>query len=211
MVCDSGYVVHASRFAVSAAVLAAIVVGVCGAALANFLLQGMVRLWRCPLRLQLFPVSALIAPSVSRIFNEVWVWMTLSQVVRAAWAAAAFAFEFLEFVVGASAAAAFAGAWIVFMFPGGVYGAAAAWMSVVTLGGSFSTSFHLMVMVYAGTAMFSSVFLYNGRTASGTASGCGTLVFPAAASVGFFTFVVGNPQRVDVVQQQAAASGGHCA
>ena len=34
------------------------------------------------------------------------------------------------------------------------------------------------------------------------------LVFPAAASVGFFTKVIGSPQRVDVVQQQAAATRG---
>ena len=73
-----------------------------------------------------------------------------------------------------------------------------------------------------------------GLTASGTASGCGTLVFAAAAlelpdfrevaysvlvgsfavlrsaaaSVGFLTFVVDNPQRVDVAQQQAAAADG---
>ena len=93
----SGYSVHSSRFSVSAAVLAAIFVGVCGSALANFLLQGMVRLWRCPLRFQLFPVSAMSAPSVqgcceskkipgkgSRVFHEVWVWLALSQVVHAA-------------------------------------------------------------------------------------------------------------------------------
>ena len=173
----------------------------------------------------------------SGIFKEVWVWLTLSQVVRAAWAAAAFPIGFLEFVVDATAAAASAGAWIVLSFPEGVYGAAAAWMSVVTLGGSLSTSFQLMVIVFAGTAMFSSVFLFCGRTAPGIASGCGTLVFAAAAlklpdlrevaysllvgsfavlysaaaSVGFLTFVVDNLQRVDVVQQQAAAAGGHCA
>ena len=171
----------------------------------------------------------------NRKFKEVWVWLTPSQVVRAAWAAAAVAFGFLEFVVDASAAAA--GAWIVLSFPESVHSAAAAWMSMVTLGGSLSTSFQLTVIVFAGTAMFSSVFLFCGRTASGTASGCGTLVFAAAAlelpdvrevaysvlvgsfavlcsaaaSVGSLTFVVDNPQRVDVVQQQAAAARGHYA
>ena len=103
LVCDSGDVVHASRFSVSGAVLAAIVVGVCGSALANFLLQG------SPLRFQLFQCSL---GKGGRIFNEVWVWVTLSQVVRAAWAAAGFALGYLEFVVDASAAAASAGAWI---------------------------------------------------------------------------------------------------
>ena len=144
----SGYSVHSSRFSVSAAVLAAIFVGVCGSALANFLLQGMVRLWRCPLRFQLFPVSAMSAPSVqgcceskkilgkgSRVLHEVWVWLALSQVVHAAWAAAAFAFGYLVFVIVSSAAAASAGACFTFLFLEGVYGAAAALMYVATLGG----------------------------------------------------------------------------
>ena len=84
-------------------------------------------MWHCPHRFQLFPLSAMIAPSVqdcfhctklpgkgSRIFKEVWVWLTLSQVVCAAWAAAAFTFGYLEFVFDASAVAASAGAWNVF-------------------------------------------------------------------------------------------------
>ena len=146
----SDYFVHTLRFSVSAAVLAAIFVGVCGSALVNFLLQGMVRLWRCPLRFQLFPFSALIAPSVqgcfestkipgkgSRIVKEVWVWLTLSQVVCAEWAAAAFAFGYLEFVFDASAVAASAGAWNVFLLLEGVYGAAAATVGFITLGGDY--------------------------------------------------------------------------
>ena len=166
---------------------------------------------RCPLRFQLFPVSAMSAPSVqgcfkstkipgkgSRIFNGVWVWLALSQVVRAAWAAAAFAFGYLEFVIVSSAAAASAGAWFIFLFLEGVYGAAAALMNVATLGGSVTASFKLLFMFFEGSgaalvsvavAVTAAAFMLL-CAATAAAGAFGTVVareFPCGLTDGGFT------------------------
>ena len=61
----------------------------------------------------------------------------LPQVVCAAWAAAAFAFWYLEFVFEATAVAAYAGALNVFLLLEGVYGAAAATVGFITLIGIY--------------------------------------------------------------------------
>ena len=71
--------------------------------------------------------------------------------VCAAWAAAAFAFGYLVCIFVCSAAAASAGACFISLFLEGAYRAAAALMTVATLGGSVTASFKLLSMFFEGS------------------------------------------------------------
>ena len=71
--------------------------------------------------------------------------------VCAAWAAAAFAFGYLVFIIVCSAAAASAGACFISLSLEGVFRAAAALMTVATLGGSVTASFKLLSMFFEGS------------------------------------------------------------
>ena len=73
------------------------------------------------------------------------------QVVCAVWAAAAFAFGYLVFIIVCSAAAASAGACFISLSLEGAYRAAAALMTVATLGGSVTASFKLLSMFFEGS------------------------------------------------------------
>ena len=123
------------------------------------------------------------------------------QVVCAAWAAAAFAFGYLVFIFVCSAAAASAGACFISLSLEGANRAAAALMTVATLGGSVTASFKLLFMFFEGSgaalvSVSAAAFrLLCAATAVAVAGAFGTVVvgaLPYDLADGGFTRT-GNP------------------
>ena len=140
------------------------------------------------------------------------------------------------FVFVSSSAAASADACFIFLFPEGVYGAAAALMNVATLGGSVTASFKMLSMVFEGSGAASAAAFMLLCAATAAAGAFGTVVVCALpyeltdggftrmsvfvtltvsagvfTSVGFYFHFAGLQPAFEEAQQQAAAAGGHYA
>ena len=131
------------------------------------------------------------------------------QVVRAAWAVAAFAFGYLVFIFVCAAAAASAGACFISLSLEGVFRAAVALMTVTTLGGSVTASFKLPSMFFdgSGAALVSvsaaAFMLLCAATAVAVAGAFGTVVVCALP----YDLADGGFMRISVFVMMIVSTG----